>query len=384
MTRRLMALVLAGAAVAASAGAQQRAQALSLKIVAPEDDGIVSGPTTLRAQVDPPGVEATVTFSVDGRQVCRVAKAPYECEFDAGPAIVQHQIRAAATVATGSGTRAVATIATRSMGFAETVDVELVQVTATVTDGGNRYVRGLPQTAFHLLEDGRPQTISHFASEDIPLELVLAIDVSGSMKEFMPKVKEAVKEFLNALSARDQVTVLGFNDTVFPLARRATDPAQRLRAIDRLRPWGTTALYDVIVAGVDMLGRETGRKAMLVFTDGEDQGSHVSVADVERRLQASDVTLYMIGQGRGIKMEPLKKVMNQLSGVSGGRALITEKIDDLRSAFAEMLQELSNQYLLGFTPTNTRHDGTLRHLKLEVDGRHQVRAREVYRAPEPK
>jgi Ca-activated chloride channel family protein len=375
-----MALVLA-ALCAASAGAQGPAQALSVKILAPDDDGIVSGPTTLRAEVGPPGVEVTVTFSVDGRQVCRVVKAPYECEFDAGAGIAQYQIRA---VATGAGTRAATSIATRGFGFAETVDVELVQVTATVTDDGNHYVRGLPQTAFHLSEDGRPQTISHFASEDIPLELVLAIDVSGSMREAMPKVKEAVKEFLTALSARDQVTVLGFNDIVFPLARRATDPAQRLRAIDRLNPWGATALYDAIIAGVDTLGREAGRKAMIVFTDGEDQGSHVSFADVERRLQASDVTLYMIGQGRGVKMEPLKKILTRLSGVSGGRALITEKIDDLRSAFATMLQELSNQYLLGYTPTNASHDGTLRHLKLDVDGHHQVRSREVYRAPGPK
>lgn len=380
MTRRLMALVLT-TVCAASATAQGPAQALSVKILAPDGDGIVSGPTTLRAEVGPPGVEVTVTFSVDGRQVCRVVKAPYECEFDAGDGIAQHQIR---VVAAGAGTRAATTIATRGVGFAETVDVELVQVTATVTDDGHRYARGLPQTAFHLSEDGAPQTISHFASEDIPVELVLAIDVSGSMKEFMPKVKEAVKEFLTALSARDQVTVLGFNDTVFPLARRATDPAQRLRAIDRLSSWGATALYDVIIAGVDILGRETGRKAMIVFTDGEDQGSHVSFADAERRLQASDVTLYMIGQGRGVKMEPLKKVLTRLSSVSGGRALITEKIDDLRNAFAEMLQELSNQYLLGYTPTNARHDGTLRHLRVDVDGRHQVRSREVYRAPGPK
>jgi VWFA-related protein len=382
MTRHLLLLILAGAALSQGAVAQSPAPALTIKIVAPEDDGIATGPTPLRAQVEPPGIEAIVTFYVDGRQVCRVTKAPYACEFDAGPAIAAHQIRATATPATGPGTRAVATIATKGVGVAETVDVELVQVTATVTDGRNHYIKGLPRAAFRLFEDGHPQTISHFASEDIPLELVLAIDVSGSMKEFMPKVKEAVKEFLTALSPRDHVTVLGFNDTVFTLTRRTNDPVQRLKAVDRLSPWGATALYDVIVAGVDQLGRETGRKAMIVFTDGEDQGSHIALAEVERRLQASDVTLYMIGQGRGVKMEPQKKIMTQLAGVSGGRALMTERIEDLRSAFGEMHQELSNQYLLGYSPTNTKKDGTLRRLKVEVDGRHQVRAREVYRAPE--
>ena len=79
--------------------------------------------------------------------------------------------------------------------------------------------------------------------------------------------------------------------------------AERSRAVDRLAPWGSTALYDVILRGVEMLGRQTGRKALIVFTDGEDQGSHATINDVERRLQSSDVTLYMIGQGRGVTLD---------------------------------------------------------------------------------
>ena len=111
------------------------------------------------------------------------------------------------------------------------------------------------------------------------------------------------------MPAQDQVTLLGFNDSVFALTRKATDPAERVRAVDRLAPWGATALYDVILRGIDMLGRQTGRKALVVFTDGEDQGSHVTIEDVERRLQASDVTLYMIAQGRGVSHDSLKTVM---------------------------------------------------------------------------
>jgi hypothetical protein len=88
----------------------------------------------------------------------------------------------------------------------------------------------------------------------------------------------------------NQVTLLGFNDSVFTLTRRTTDPSERVRAVDRLAPWGATALADVIIRGIDMLGRQTGRRSLVVFTDGEDQGSHVTIEDVERRLQASDVT----------------------------------------------------------------------------------------------
>jgi VWFA-related protein len=200
------------------------------------------------------------------------------------------------------------------------------------------------------------------------------------MTPAMPKLKKAVKEFLAAVPSADQVTLLGFNDNIFALTRKATDPAERIKAVDRLAPWGSTSLYDVILRGTDMLGRQTGRKALVVFTDGEDQGSHAAIADVERRLQASDVTLYMIGQGRGVTLEPLKKIMNRLSTPTGGRALFTDSIDELHGAFTDLLDELSNQYLLGYEPAATVHDDTWHRIRVDVDGHHDVRARQGYRA----
>src|SRR5262249_25996245 len=206
-------------------------------------------------------------------------------------------------------------------------------------------VTGLPQSAFHLEEDGRLQRISHFGAEDVPLELIVACDVSGSMTPAMPRLKTAVKEFLGAVPSRDQVSLLGFNDSIFALTRRAIDPAERIKAVDRLAPWGATALYDVILRGVDMLGKQPGRRAMIVFSDGADQGSHASITDVERRLQASDVTLYMIGQGRGVEVDALKAIMLRLVEPTGGRALFTDNIEQLHAAFSDLLEELSNQYL---------------------------------------
>ncbi len=105
-----------------------------------------------------------------------------------------------------------------------------------------------------------------------------------------------------------------------------------------------------------MLGRQTGRRALVVFSDGEDQGSHVTLDDVERRLQASDVTLYMIGQGRGVTHDYLRRVMQRLTVPTGGRAFTTDNIDALQGAFEELLDELSNQYLLGYQPTNDTRD----------------------------
>src|SRR5581483_3481939 len=182
----------------------------------------------------------------------------------------------------------------------------------------------------------------------------------------------AVKAFLGDVPPQDQVTLLGFNDSIFTLTRRQTNPAERVKAVDRLAPWGSTALYDVILRGVEMLGRQPGRKAMIVFTDGEDQGSHATISEVERRLQSSDMTLYMIGQGRGVTMEPLKRIMERLANPTGGRALFTE-------SFGDLLDELSNQYLLGYASNNPVRDDAWRRIRVEVDGHKEVRARQGYR-----
>lgn len=372
----LLLAVAAAATVSLGARAGQSPAEPALKILSPGDDAYVSGPTLLRASVDPPNQVTSVAFSVDGRQVCVLTKLPFECDWDAGVNVDEHQVRVVVTLM--GGHRIVRTVRTKGVAFAERVDVDVVQVTVTVTDGHGHFVKGLPKDAFHISEDGQPQTITHFASEDVPLELLVAVDISGSMTPAIPKLKEAVKEFLNAVPVGDKVTLLGFNDNIFALSRRATDPAERTRALDRLKPWGSTVLYDVILRGVETLGRQTGRKALIVFTDGEDQGSHAGIADVERRLQSSDVTLYMIGQGRGVTLESLKKIMQRLSLPTGGRALFTDSINELHDAFGELLDELANQYLLGY-PSSAKRDDAWHKIKVDVDGYHQVRARQGYR-----
>jgi len=348
-----------------------------IRILSPGEDAFLTGPTLLRAKVAPPDAVANVTFFVDGRQVCVLSREPFECDWDAGPSISEHQVRAVATLSGGG--RIVHTVRTRGIGYNEKVNVDVVQVTVTVSDRRGRFVAGLPQSSFHVFEDNRPQTITHFASEDVPLELLVAIDISGSMAPSMPTLKKAVKEFLGQVPARDQVTLLGFNDSIFTLTRKATEQTERARAVDRLAPWGSTALYDVILRGVEMLGRQNGRKALVIFTDGEDQGSHATINDVERRLQTSDTTLYMIAQGRGVTLESLRHVMERLVQPTGGRALFTYNIDALRGAFAELVDELSNQYLLGYVPDNARRDDTWRRIQVTVDGHADVRARQGYR-----
>lgn len=348
------------------------------RILSPESDSYMSGPVLLRADADPSSPVQSVTFYVDGRQVCLIIQRPFECEWDAGTEVAAHQVRA--LFGLPEGRRVARTVRTKGLGFADRVNVEVVQVTVTVTDAAGHYVPDIPRAAFRVFEDGTPQAVTFFASKDVPLELIVAVDISGSMASSMPRLKTAVKEFLGAVPPEDEVTLLGFNDSVFALTRKTTNPADRIRAVDRLAPWGATALYDVIIRGIDMLGRQTGRKALVVFTDGEDQGSHVALEDVERRLQASDVTLYMIAQGRGVSHDYLRKTMQRLTVPTGGRTFVTQNVEQLHGAFSELLEELSNQYLLGYPPSNTLRDDTWREIRVEVAGQANIRARQGYRA----
>lgn len=349
-----------------------------LTILSPPDESYVSGVVPIRASVSPPDSVVSVSFMVDGRRVCVVTHQPFHCDWDAGPAVKEYSIRVTALLK--SGVRLSKTARTRDAAFAENVDVDVVQVTATVTDGRGRFVRGLPKSAFKVLEDDRAQTITHFTFEGTPPELVVAVDMSSSISESIPKVKTAVTELLNAIPPSVRVTLLGFNDSVFTLARHEVDPAARAKAVQRLAPWGATSLYDVVIKGVDLLGRQTGRKALLVFSDGEDTASRATLEEVERRLQETEAVVYAIGQGRGVSLDKLKKVLQQLSRPTGGRALFTERIDELKDAFSEILDELSNQYLLGYPPINATRDGSWRKIKVEVTGGYDIRARSGYRA----
>jgi VWFA-related protein len=371
--------------VAAAAAAVLSAQSASevepaVTILAPRATEYLSGPVLLRAGIDPASAAERATFFVDGRQVCVLVEHPFYCEWDAGREAVARQVRLVVDLAGGG--RVVRTLRTRSLNFVEKVDVDAVQVTVLVADDQGRFVNGLAESAFRVYEDGTRQTIVNYASsaDQSPLELVVAVDISVSMTAEMPRLRAAVKEFLGAISPRDQVTLLGFNDTVFTLARRSTDPAQRMRVVDRLAPWGGTALYDVIVRGTDSLGQHGGRKALVVFTDGEDHGSRVSLEDAERRLQSSDVMLYLIAHGRGVTEERPKSVMHRLVTPTGGRVFATSGVEALEGAFARLLEELSNQYLLGYQPTNTLRNDTWREIKVEVEGYTNVRARLGYRA----
>jgi Ca-activated chloride channel family protein len=278
------------------------------------------------------------------------------------------------------GERLVAARRTRTVDLTLAVDVELVQVTATVTDRDGELVLGLLPRDFRVFEDGKRQQVSHFVGADEPREIVVAVDMSGSMVEAMPWVREAVRGFLAALRPDDRVTLLAFNDSIFTLARPDADPATRTRAIERLAAWGGTALHDVILKGYDVLDRIKGRKALVVFSDGDDESSRATVAEVEKRAERSDSPVYMIGQGRGTKEANLRRILDHLARMSGGRAFYTDQPDELQGVFATIVEELQSQYVLAYASTREGEDDAWHTIKVEAGEGRLVRARQGYRA----
>jgi Ca-activated chloride channel family protein len=372
--QRASVLVAAALSVTAVLG---QAPAPTLRILEPEDGAYVSGEVLVRAAVDPPGQPVDrVAFFVDGRLVCTVEQPPFECAWNAGTAVRSRVFRIVAYLPGGG--RLVRIARTKGVDYAEAVDVEMVHVTVTVLDN-NKFVRGLSREAFRVFEDDVLQPINHFAAEASALELVIGVDVSGSMVAAVDQVKENVKYFVSALRPTDRVTLVLFNENFFVLTRPSVDLAGRLKALDRLAPWGSTSLHEALVRSFDLLGRGARRRGLVMFTDGDDTSSRIPREAVERRSETSDAVVYVIGQGRAVESASLKALCGRLATTSGGRAFFPKQIEELRGTFDAILEEMSNQYLLSYAPPSPTRDATFHRIRVEVAGGYQVRARQGYR-----
>jgi len=376
--RRWLVVTALLAVVAVSRGQSQ--SALSLRFVSPTDDTYLSGPVLLKVVIDGeagPSLVEDVTFFADGRQVCVARGDNPQCGWDAGPKLASHALRAVARLKAGG--RLVANVRTKDAGYVEAVSVDVVLANAVVTDGG-RFVKGLTRDAFRVLDEGQDSPVTSFQSTEAPLELVLALDVSASMTDAMPDVKAAARAFLKALRPQDRVTLVAFNDTMFTLSRGAPG-ANVLPAVDKLTPFGATALYDVIVRSLQLLSRQPGKHAVVIFSDGDDSSSQATLEQVQRLVADSDAMLMAVGLGRASAVRDLREKLQSLTDASGGRTLFAEERDELTESFGKVVEDLINQYTLGFEP---QRDGREHQIRIQIPGRGvRVRARRVYMAPPP-
>jgi VWFA-related protein len=296
------------------------------------------------------------------------------------------------------------------------VNVNLVDVLFTVKDKSGALVPHLTRNDCTVDEDKAPQTLKTFVAEsNLPLTLGILLDTSGSQQRVLPLEQQAGSEFLErTLRAKDEAFVLSFDVNV-DLLQDYTNSAHLLaRALDKAEintaggngsgipglgggtvptvgdPKGTL-LYDAIyLASTEKLAQQTGRKAMIILTDGEDEGSNTKIADAVAAAQRSNVIVYVIlladregywSQGMAYTgYSAAKKIAEE----TGGRVIdVGNNGPKLQAAFAQIEEELRTQYVASYTPTNTKLDGTFRHLTVQCGDGMKVQVRKGYYATPP-
>ncbi len=271
--------------------------------------------------------------------------------------------------------------------FTLEVDINVVSVTAVVFDKAGHFIRGLGPKDVQLLEDGVPQEVSYFreassvGEERIPLSVVLVLDTSGSMGPNMRFLQEAVLNFVYKLEEVDQAMVVSFNESVKGSAEFTGDTDRLERFVDGLQAWGGTSLYDATQYSLDRIKNQPGRKAVIVFSDGDDTTSSTPEQQVVDYARAVEATVYSIGfksQG-GMFGGGSKGFMKKIAEETGGAYFSPDKTGDLIKVFQAISDELKNHYLLSYTPKRDP-DGSWRAITLKVSSRPdaQVRVRKGY------
>jgi Ca-activated chloride channel homolog len=271
--------------------------------------------------------------------------------------------------------------------------IDLVNIGLTVTDNKGNLVTDLAAPDFVVTEDGRPQTIRYFAGGDgsgpsaPEMHLGLLLDVSESMGDDLAFTKTAAIKFLNTLTDAADITVVDFDTQVRVGRYGQSDFARLIERIRQQKASGNTALYDAIGMYVDGAHGQSGRKIMLLYTDGGDTRSAIRFGELLNLLKASDITVYVIGvlehqtqAGRGAQ----RLILQQMAEATGGQAFFPLSVKNLDGVYDKVLAEIRAQYTVGYVSTNDRADGTWRKVELKVnrkDGRdYRVRARRGYYA----
>ncbi len=289
-------------------------------------------------------------------------------------------------------------------------EVNVVNLFFNVKDKHGMLIPNLTKTDFDVYEDGQQQTIKYFSAEsDQPLTLGILIDTSPSQMHVLGIEQESCTEFLRSvLRPKDLAFLINF-DSDIDLDQDFTSSANQLsHALNKLEINGgasgggipglgggpvpdahprSTALYDAVFLGADeKLKNEVGRKAMIVFTDGEDEGSHMRIKDAIEAAQKADAICYVIliadrGFYGGLGYSG-DASMKKLADETGGRVIeVGNKQDKLRAAFDQIQNELRSQYNIGYTPTDNKLDGSYRKIQIKVKGEgYKVQARQGYYA----
>jgi VWFA-related protein len=237
------------------------------------------------------------------------------------------------------------------------VNGRLVEVHATVTDSRGRYIDDVPATEFKVMDDGKPVAVSSFENNNTAISVALLFDATGSMQKALPPLKSAALKLIGEMRPADAVAVYAFNSAVSELQPFTTDKQAAERAVLQAHAFGGTALYDALVrVNRDLSGR-SGKKAIVVFTDGDDNLSTLSAAIAIARAKAAGAPIYTIAQGEALRRSDFLEQLAGISNSTGGLPFVIRDPSEILKVFESVSQDLTHGYLLTFQPPSEETTG---------------------------
>ncbi len=349
------------------------------------------GPVEVEADVRPPAGKRVerVEFFWNDELAGTVYAPPFRHRVTVPRGQPVGYLRVAARLDDGS--TAEDAVALNASDIADRIDVRLIELAVVVTDASGRPVTGLPKEAFRVRQDGRAQEIAAFENAgELPLTLALAIDSSASMFLKLPDVSKAVAALLgDGLSSRDRAMLIDF-DTQPRLVKSVTRDLDAVSfALRALTADGGTALWDAVGFSLAQLRGISGRKALVVYSDGIDEGERFSFSSCLAAARESGIPIYLIvanpraerGEDGGFLSEPSAVKFRKLAEAGGGQVYFIQPNQDLTGVYRQILSELRSQYTLGFYPQETASVEGWRKIEVEVKGESGLTARTVSGLP---
>jgi Ca-activated chloride channel family protein len=275
------------------------------------------------------------------------------------------------------------------------VEIEVINLTVSVTDSRSRYVTDLKNDDFAVFEDGIKQDLSIFRHEDIPISLVLVLDTSASMDEKLGQAQTAAVRFVKTLRPQDNAEVMQFNDRTTVLQEFTPDHQKLEDAVKRTEASGPTALHNAMYVALKDLNKlkkagELRRRAIVLLSDGEDTASLVNDEQVLELARKTEIAIYAISLRPSRVPERNRQQFSQavhlltaLSRETGGQVFFPNSISELDTVYDRIAEELRTQYNLGYVSSNSRRDGKWRRVVVRAPTREglTIRHKIGYYAP---
>lgn len=343
----------------------------SVRLLAPPRGKRVEGPAVARAAVMVPEGKRveSVEFRLNDQVLATLTQPPWETPFVAPAGSEPVYLTVSATYVDGTRVEDFRVLNGGNT-FLEQLEVDLVEIFATVYDKSGGIAENLSESDFQLFDRGKLQKIERFELvKELPLAVGLVLDTSGSMRESIGEAKHAASDFLaGVVRPTDRCFAVGFSDRPRLLMPLTPDVKAVQIAFRDLPAIGNTALHDAMVFSLYQLRGIRGRKAIVLLSDGDDTSSLVSYEDALEFARRSGAAVYTIGLDVGATQLAIRGKLEKLAAETGGRSYFVSKADELDGVYNQISRELRSQYLLAFAPDPPGKDGVFSPVEVKAQG----------------